>query len=103
MIGCMKKLLLIPLLSLLIIFGFAFIPEPKAEQPTTTHPAPLPEPELFITHPEVPQLHELVNQERVKAGLSPLTIDERLTASSAAKCADMVAKNYWGHKSPDGS
>lgn len=48
------------------------------------------------------QLFSLVNQQRAQNGLAPLARDPRLDASAAAKCQDMVAKNYWAHVSPSG-
>lgn len=42
----------------------------------------------------------LVNKERVNAGLKPLVRDARLDASAQAKADDMVAKNYFAHYNP---
>ena len=39
----------------------------------------------------------LVNKERVKAGLKPLVRDARLDASTQAKADDMVKYNYFDH------
>lgn len=33
---------------------------------------------------------------------TPLVLDERLNRSAQAKCADMVARNYYTHNTPDG-
>jgi len=53
--------------------------------------------------PDVYGLFTLTNQERVKAGLPELVLDDSLNKSAADKCADMVAKNYWAHNAPDGT
>lgn len=47
-------------------------------------------------------MYDLVNQERVKEGLKPLQYDRRLEKSAHMKACDMVNKNYWSHKDPDG-
>lgn len=43
---------------------------------------------------------DLVNHERIKAGLKPLEIDMRLVDISRKKSKDMIEKNYFGHISP---
>ena len=48
------------------------------------------------------EMLELVNKERVKVGVAPLKIDERLNASAQEKANDMQARDYYGHESPDG-
>jgi len=57
--------------------------------------------ENIVTHPVATEVAEYVNFERDKAGLERLVDDPRLDASAAAKCNDMVVKNYWGHVEPD--
>ncbi|MGG0487207.1 CAP domain-containing protein [Priestia aryabhattai] len=46
------------------------------------------------------QVVNLVNQERSKAGLKPLTINNTLTKSAQAKAQDMHDKKYFDHTSP---
>ena len=46
------------------------------------------------------QVVTLVNQERAKAGLKPLTIDNTLSKSARAKSQDMHDKHYFDHQSP---
>jgi uncharacterized protein YkwD len=46
---------------------------------------------------------QLVNQERAKAGCSPLRTDERLRTAARAHSADMARQNYFSHVSKDGS
>lgn len=45
----------------------------------------------------------LTNAERGRAGLPPLATDPLLTAAAQAHCADMVARDFYDHTSPDGS
>ncbi|MDX3521884.1 CAP domain-containing protein [Streptomyces scabiei] len=44
----------------------------------------------------------LTNGERAGAGLPPLSPDARLTAAAQAHSADMVARSFYAHTSPDG-
>jgi len=43
---------------------------------------------------------DLVNQERARSGLAPLTVDMRLVDLARKKSQDMVANNYFSHTSP---
>lgn len=62
-----------------------------------------PEPSKYDVGPvDVQEMLELVNKERVKVGVAPLKIDERLNASAQEKADDMQARDYYGHESPDG-
>ncbi|MFI6490130.1 CAP domain-containing protein [Streptomyces sp. NPDC050564] len=45
----------------------------------------------------------LTNAERATAGLPPLSGDSPLTAAAQAHSADMVARAFYAHTSPDGS
>ncbi|MGW2782607.1 CAP domain-containing protein [Streptomyces populi] len=44
----------------------------------------------------------LTNTERASAGLAPLTADVRLTVAAQAHSADMVARDFYAHTSPEG-
>ena len=46
------------------------------------------------------QVFDLVNQERTKAGLSPLKLDAKLSAMANDKAVDMYTNNYFDHNSP---
>lgn len=48
------------------------------------------------------ELVNLTNSRRAEAGLSTLAINPVLSQAAQAKGADMIAKNYWAHTSPDG-
>ncbi|MGW2289860.1 CAP domain-containing protein [Streptomyces phaeochromogenes] len=45
----------------------------------------------------------LTNAERARAGLRPLAVDPLLTNAAQAHSADMVARAFYSHTSPDGS
>ncbi|TLS45262.1 stress protein [Streptomyces montanus] len=45
----------------------------------------------------------LTNAERTSAGLPPLALDSQLTAAAQGHSADMVARAFYSHTSPDGS
>jgi len=58
-------------------------------------------------HPEVradleAQMLELVNQERVQRGLSPLKADPEMTEVARAHSKDMFARGYFAHFTPEG-
>jgi uncharacterized protein YkwD/stress response protein SCP2 len=46
---------------------------------------------------------ELTNRERARAGLRPLAADPLLATAARAHCADMVARRFYSHTSPEGS
>ncbi|MFC4644887.1 CAP domain-containing protein [Streptomyces mangrovi] len=46
---------------------------------------------------------DLTNRERARAGLRPLAVDPLLTTAAQAHCADMVARAFYSHTSPEGS
>jgi uncharacterized protein YkwD/uncharacterized membrane protein required for colicin V production len=49
------------------------------------------------------EMLELINGERVKAGLAPLAADPALTEVARAHSADMLARKYFGHNTPEGA
>ncbi len=75
----------------------------------TIHPASNESVKLPFTddHPDVradleTQMLGLVNQERVKRGLSPLKADPELTEVARAHSKDMFARGYFAHITPEG-
>lgn len=48
------------------------------------------------------QVVTLVNQERAKVGCAPLTVDSRLVAAAQGHSADMAARDYFDHTTPEG-
>jgi uncharacterized protein YkwD/stress response protein SCP2 len=61
---------------------------------------PLTPAELTRTTSEVV---DLTNRERARHGLPPLAVDPRLTTAAQAHSADMIARAFYSHTSPDGS
>lgn len=59
------------------------------------------EPQVSDIDPDI--LLSETNRLREVAGARPLQVDERLNRSAQAKCDDMVERDYWSHKSPDGT
>ena len=49
------------------------------------------------------ELINLTNQKRQENGLPALTLNQSLVEAASQKAADMIAKNYWAHTSPDGT
>ncbi|MEU5882484.1 CAP domain-containing protein [Spirillospora sp. NPDC047279] len=48
------------------------------------------------------QVVSLTNAERARKGCGPVTIDSRLQTAAQRHSADMVARDYFSHSSPDG-
>ena len=51
-------------------------------------------------HAHATSVLNLVNQERAKEGLKPLTLSTKLTSIADLKAKDMAVKNYFSHTSP---
>lgn len=56
----------------------------------------------YATDIRVQKLLEDTNIKREASGLPIIKIDPELSRAAAEKAADMFAKNYWAHQSPDG-
>jgi uncharacterized protein YkwD len=48
------------------------------------------------------QMLDLLNKDRAKSGLKPLAMDEELTKAARKHSADMLARGYFSHYSPEG-
>jgi hypothetical protein len=57
----------------------------------------------YATDISVEKVLDLVNQERTKNNLSPLSLNTDLSTAATAKAADMFKNNYWAHVSPKGT
>lgn len=57
----------------------------------------------YATDIRVDQLLTSTNAKRQENGLTPLKLNDQLSAAAAKKAADMFAKNYWAHTSPTGA
>lgn len=75
-------------------------PEAKPEVPEVK-PEQKPETEVpSSVHSYEAKVVELVNAERAKHGLSPLTLDAELCQKARVKSQDMAENNYFSHTSP---
>ena len=78
--------------------------------PVVVSPAPAPTPVPTQTLPPIPAVTaltadeqlmvDMINQERLAAGINPVKADLRLTAVGRAKANDMKVNNYFDHTSP---
>ena len=76
--------------------------------PKPTKAAPRPEPKPEAPAPEAPsgaaaQVVSLVNAERAKAGCGPVRANSKLDTAATKHSADMDARDYFDHTSPDGT
>lgn len=55
-----------------------------------------------IYHEQIMQVIAIVNQERVKAGLAPLTYDEQISYAATQRSYEMAQNSYFEHARPDG-
>ena len=77
--------------------------KPKAtRRPATTTTRPAPKPVLDGDPSFEGTVLTLVNQERAKAGCAKLSQDSRLVEAARAHSADMAARNYFDHTTPEG-
>nr|WP_238403142.1 CAP domain-containing protein [Paenibacillus mesophilus] len=83
-------------------------PTPAPTPTTTPTPAPGQYPAYPPANPQqsadtsqyAQQVLDLVNQERSKAGLQPLSMNSSLSNVAMAKAQDMYNNNYFDHQSP---
>lgn len=87
---------------------------PTASKPSTDASQPKPGNTTAPSRPSAPsqpagtteqsdfaaQVVKLVNEERAKSGLKPLTVHDRLTTMAVDKAKDMSNNNYFSHTSP---
>jgi uncharacterized protein YkwD len=75
-------------------------PPETAPPPTSAAPSPTDGPAGNAAFEA--EVVSLVNIERGKAGCDALTVDDRLTAAARGHSADMAARNYFSHTTPEG-
>ncbi|MFJ6631825.1 sigma-70 family RNA polymerase sigma factor [Streptomyces sp. NPDC091376] len=82
-------------------------PKPK---PSTAKPRPKPkptpeqpDPEPVLPSGDAEQVLALVNAERSKAGCGPLRGNDKLATAAQRHSADMAARGFFDHTSPDGT
>jgi uncharacterized protein YkwD len=76
-------------------------PTTPAASPTTKRPTATPPQPTGNAGAEATVL-QIVNAERAKVGCKPLTMDSRLTTAARKHSADMAARNYFSHTTPEG-
>ncbi|MGW2006489.1 sigma-70 family RNA polymerase sigma factor [Streptomyces nigrescens] len=77
-------------------------PSPSRTAPPTRSATPTPTPSA--TPPDLEeQATALINQRRARAGCGPLRIERRLHAAAQRHSADMAARQYYEHETPDGT
>ena len=57
----------------------------------------------YATDITIEKILDLINNERKKYNLSPLSPSAQLNTAATAKASDMFDKNYWAHISPTGT
>ncbi|EPH45209.1 sigma-70 family RNA polymerase sigma factor [Streptomyces aurantiacus] len=81
-------------------------PKPRKPKPSTppkpTRPSTTPKPQA-PSGPMAQQVLSLVNTERRKAGCDPLAGNSKLATAGQRHSADMQARDYFSHTSPDGT
>lgn len=80
-------------LLLLYAYSYAFHP-PKSNLETQTRPL------VRQEAPTVNELLRLINDERAKAGVSPLALHPSINSSAQNKSDDMVINDYYAHVNP---
>ncbi|PCL94805.1 CAP domain-containing protein [Paenibacillus lautus] len=99
-------------------FKWVVVQQPQTEKPQADKPAETPQTSKPVSKPSTTpsqpsesagtteqsnfasEVVNLVNQERSKAGLKPLTVHAKLTTVALDKAKDMSNNNYFSHTSP---
>ena len=79
-------------------------PTPRPTSPAPTTPAPKPPTTSAPTGNAAfeAEVVAIVNTERAEAGCAAVTSDDRLTAAARGHSADMAARGYFSHTTPEG-
>ena len=89
-------------------------PQPTTAPPSPTPPASSPAPPAPTTQAPEPtsspagnaaleaEVVQIVNTERAKAGCAAVTTDDKLTTAARGHSADMAARGYFSHTTPEG-
>jgi uncharacterized protein YkwD len=75
---------------------------PATTRPTTNAPTAPPTTAPAGNAALEAEVVQIVNTERAKAGCAALTVDDRLTAAARGHSADMAARGYFSHTTPEG-
>ncbi|EKD94570.1 MAG: hypothetical protein ACD_26C00034G0105 [uncultured bacterium] len=57
----------------------------------------------YASNISIQEVVNLTNQKRTEAGLSALSLNEKLSAAAYTKGRDMIDRDYWAHVAPDGT
>ena len=82
------------------------VPAPTTTSPTATSTTPSTNPSLpvipavTVVTADEQLMVDMINQERIAAGVSPVKLDLRLASVGRAKANDLKANNYFDHNSP---
>ena len=96
----MKKMLAAVLLSVTLAAGITAGQAGVAEALPVSVSAPSVTQSAQSSYTFSRQVVSLVNKQRAKAGLKPLTLSTKLSAVAKAKAIDMYKKDYFDHNSP---
>ena len=99
----MKKRFFLSLITLAVIVGAWLIiraEDNRLEEASQAPPQVVTEASPDPTAPTREELLKLVNEERTKAGVAPLTVDPMLEKSAQWKADDMTNNNYYGYTRP---
>jgi uncharacterized protein YkwD len=77
-------------------------PSLAPEPPPAVAPAPAPPPAPPTADPAEAEVFAIVNQQRAANGCAPLAWDEGLAGVARSHSADMAARDYFSHVSPEG-
>lgn len=56
----------------------------------------------FTSSVTIDEVVRATNEQRIGAGLKPLSYNEKLADAARRKAANMISENYWSHTSPSG-
>jgi uncharacterized protein YkwD len=102
----MKKRLVIVIAALVLIlvgvYGYNKLHKTPAPKTSTKTTAPTPAATQSVQL-DTSEIHNQINQQRTKAGLKALSVNDKLVDTATSKCEDMKKKNYFTHNSPDGT
>lgn len=94
----MKKLVIGIIISVIVLIGLFTGGVWYSVATSQVPPQVIIEPSKYEVGPPDPQeMLELVNIEREKVGVAPLTIDENVQKSAQLKADDMANRNYFSH------
>lgn len=97
-----KKYIITAIIVSILFFGGGMFTAAVLQELNREPDAPAPTAPTKPVLADTDDLWRLTNAEREKLGLKPLERSATLDTSAVAKCADMQAKEYWAHNSPDG-